>query len=155
MEMSNKFEEYDCNGNGYTPSMKVWGKDHFSTFAYLETRAVDYGGLVDNKHMRCNPRIHRELANVSPGGVIDGGEYPTRLKDSELKNHDDWSCVEDMVINGLVKIFARRKNDKQFDNTQIKVEFLERGSDLAADLREHKQDGGSFSNFKIAKYFIV
>lgn len=72
---------------------KDWGKDHWSTLLYLETRVVDHGGLI----MRNDPHMrgHREG---------DGEVYPTRLRDGvEVFGHDDFDCVQDMVAAGLVK----------------------------------------------------
>jgi hypothetical protein len=65
---------------------------------------LNYAGIVHKPHMRCDPRLHPAHAHFSPiGNVLDGGKYPTRLKDGEQPNHDDWSCVEDFMALGLVE----------------------------------------------------
>jgi len=78
--------------------MALWGKDHWSTLAYLETRVVDQAGKPDLRHLRCDPRRHPGLGNGQ-----DGGAYPTRLNDGTTReHHDDWDCIDDMVAEGLV-----------------------------------------------------
>lgn len=145
------WEEYTIDPQGDYISIDRWGKDHWSTFAYLETRAVDRG-LIDNRQMRCNPRLHRELANTGFGGVIDGSKYPTRLRDgSEISNHDDWSCLEDMVAAGLIKA-QYRANDKKrkasaFGFAEARVELTPAGLALAAQLRAHLATTGKYTDF--------
>lgn len=136
--MSNsKWIKYEPSAlSDYIP-MSEWGKDHWSTLAYLETRAVDHSGLIDNRHMRCNPRLHRIFAH---SGSFSGKEYPTRLKRSELENHDDWSCVEDMVSAGLIEAW--------FSESRGKIKFTDYGQSVANLLRVHKMNGGSFSTFE-------
>ena len=85
--------KYESEGNLFGEWEVVpptdWGKDHWSTLAFLETAAVDNKGLVQNAHMRAHPRLHPKYAHTG-----STGEYPTRLKDGfELKDHDDWSCM--------------------------------------------------------------
>ena len=128
--------------------MNKWGKDHWSTFAYIETRIVDHKGKLDNKHMRCNPRIHRQLANVTPfGSLVNGGEYPTRLKDGEIENHDDWSCVEDIEAAGLLTHKIKEVNKNIFGNSAATVKFTDLGYSIAAMLRKHKGEGKNFAEF--------
>ena len=131
-------------------SMEKWGKDHWSTLAYLETRAVDHKGKLDNRQMRCDPRIHRSLANLSPlsGEVMDGGKYPTRLRVGTQDNHDDWSCVEDMESAGLLHHVTYKTTDKRaFGFAEATIQFTEKGSAIAGQLRAHKARGGSFATF--------
>ncbi len=67
---------------------ELWGKDHFSTLVYLETRIVDGDGRLKSAHMRTKS---------------DGTKYPTRLDDgTELVGHDDWDCVRDLEHAGYV-----------------------------------------------------
>lgn len=145
-------DEYKPNGGDYIP-MERWGKDHWSTFAYLETVATDRDGHIDRQRMRCNARLHRELANVSPwNSLVDGGEYPTRLIDGNLEKHDDWSCVEDMVAAGLVRAFFRQENyDRAFGNTEAYIELTDEGWRIAAELRQHKAQGGVYHGFRPVK----
>lgn len=149
------WEEYTAEGNDYVP-ISMWGHDHWSTFAYLETRTVDYGGLVDNRHMRCNPRLHRAFAAHLAGGfdnrIADGSGYPTRLGGGkELDKHDDWSCLEDMVTAGLIKARQRVQYPGEvFGFAQAKVELTESGHRVAAVLRRHKAEGGKFGSFHLS-----
>lgn len=80
-----------------------WGKDHFSTMLYIETRCVDHGGSPAAVHMRtCAGRPNR--GDISRGVPISGdSEAPTRLAGGvELHEHDDWDCAEDFVAAGLL-----------------------------------------------------
>lgn len=127
-----------------------WGKDHWSTLAYLETRVVDYKGQIDHRHMRCHPRLHRELATIQPvtGELQDSSAFPTRLRDgSVIDRHDDWSCVEDMKEAGLLTWTQRRVNGKMFDCVRISVRLTKRGYEVAAALRLHKASGKNFITF--------
>jgi len=66
--------------------VSLWGKDHHSTLLYAETRAVESGGLLGEKHMR-----------------EDGHTYPTRLADgSTVYAHDDYDCLNDAVQAGFL-----------------------------------------------------
>jgi hypothetical protein len=141
---------YEPEGEDYVP-VKRWGKDHWSTFAYLETRAVDADGLIDNRKMRCNLRLHRPFAANTPGASVgspvDGSRYPTRLKDGELPNHDDWSCLEDMVAAGLITAEFREKHGPAFGSGEARIRLTDEGRIVAAKLRGHKAAGGSFASF--------
>ena len=123
--------------------MKEWGKDHWSTFAYAETLAVDGGkkGLIipNRSRMRTNEKIHPHLVGVSFGNV-GGSEYPTRLKEREIKDHDDWDCLDDAVKEGLLTDEGTGLN-RAFRLTKS-------GKEIANQLRNHKAEGKSFSEFK-------
>lgn len=135
--------EYKPDGSDYIPMCR-WGKDHWSTFLYLEACAVDYGGKVTRQRMRCDPRVHRELV----GSTKTGGKYPTILKDGELKSHDDWSCLEDMVAAGLVKAWTQTAHsDKVFGSTEARVELTPLGWHIIGQLRRHRASGGKTGDF--------
>ena len=120
-------------------TMALWGKDHWSTLGYIETRIVDYKGVPDRDHMRCDGERHPGLAGraaTRPGSK----KCPTRLKHGKLLyDHDDWDCVEDMIAEDLLK----------WEGTGIHPEFVltKRGKAVCAALRVHKQDGGNFAQF--------
>jgi len=122
--------------------MSKWGKDHWSTFAYLETLAVDggkEGWAIPNKaRMRTNEIRHPHLvehffANQS------GSKYPTRLKEGEVEGHDDWDCVDDMVKEGLLEDVGSGLN-RAFTFTKL-------GKKCASKLRQHKMEGNNFGTF--------
>lgn len=140
------WEEYQAEGDDYIP-MDRWGKDHWSTFAYLETLTVDHRGVIENSRMRCNARLHRELVAM-PFMDHDGAKYPTILKDGEIDRHDDWSCLEDMVSAGLIRAFYRvARHGVVFGGNEAKVELTPLGQKVAAELRVHKAGGGAFGSF--------
>lgn len=119
--------------------MKLWSRDHWSTLAYIETRCVDHGGVPNREHMRTNDEIHPGLSN-SLCGVRDPEKYPTILVDgSKVSDHDDWSCVDDFIEEGLM----------EWQGTGINPIFvLTKESRRVCNLiREHKQNGGTFGTF--------
>lgn len=117
--------------------MSAWGRDHWSTLAYLETCAVDNHGYIVRKRMRCDKDLHPHLAH---GGRLGPKKYPTRLKGGELlDDHDDWSCVDDFVTAGLVTLTP---------GIQPQVRFTDKGLRLAAALRAHKAEGGNWDDFE-------
>lgn len=117
--------------------IEVWGKDHWSTLAYLETRWVDHGGVINVGHMRCDRRRHPAFAHVGSNKT-----YPTRLKGSaQIEAHDDWDCLDDFEAAGLVHV------EGAAGGIPI-VKFTPSGNKAAAALRAHKGNGGSFGNFE-------
>lgn len=125
-----------------------WGRDHWSTFAYIAHWCQEYGAngfpVASDRHrrqMRVDPKIHPGLAWAMPidGEVADGGEYPTRLNDGvEVRGHDDYSCVEDMGREGLV----------EWKGTGISPIFrlTERGLEAHLIVAAHKTEGGNFGD---------
>jgi hypothetical protein len=111
-----------------------FGKDHWSTFAYVETCAVDHEGQLEPRRMRCDENRHPQFVHIR------GGTPPTRLKGDEvLSDHDDWDCLDDCEIAGLVK---------NVGTGLIRVyQLTPLGQKIASDLRIHKQKGGTFSTF--------
>jgi hypothetical protein len=84
-----------------------FGRDHWSTFAYIETRIVDHKGALSHAHMRCHADRHpvMMLAKGSGLGVADGSAYPTQLRGGEeARDHDDYDCVDDLIAAGLLEV---------------------------------------------------
>ena len=125
--------------------MEKWGKDHWSTFAYLETLAVDGGkngwAIPDRKRMRTNEIRHPHLLGNS--GFISesfhASKYPTILKEGKVDGHDDWDCVDDIVKEGLLEDVGSGLN-RAFTFTKL-------GKRVVGELRKHKMEGKSFSEF--------
>lgn len=123
---------------------ELWGKDHWSTFGYVETRIVDHGGAINFSHMRCDVGRHPGYAHAGCSSEFGGGPYPTKLKGgAELKDHDDWDCLEDAERAGYIENTGTGVNPH--------YRMTEAGRPLAAKLRAHKQQGGSFANFEPVK----
>jgi len=120
--------------------MDRWGKDHWSTFAYIETRIVDRKGIPDRNNMRTDIDLHPAL--LGPQLAVFGGnqKYPTRLKGSEtVSDHDDWSCLDDAEEYGLIENIGSGINRV--------YRLKERGKIVAAALRAYKADGKNFASF--------
>jgi hypothetical protein len=98
--------------------LTLFGKDHWSTFAYIECRLVDNGGFMlacdarmrtlghNHRIFRHNPadnlqKVGSRQAMLGPRGdhAVNLG---TRLKDGFLARHDDWDCIQDLAHAGLL-----------------------------------------------------
>ncbi len=124
---------------------ELWGRDHWSTLAYIETKLVDgpYKVCFD-PHMRQGRRHYRVLLGKPNGrktpanAMVMRPEYGSRLADGTyLPWHDDWHCVQDMVKAGLFE-------DGVWD-VGFKLKLTDLGSMVTAALRKLKSEGGSFS----------
>jgi len=102
--------------------MKQFGKDHWSTFAYIENCVVDKDGRIEPSRMR-----------------TDGKKYPTRLKNEIAKDHNDWDCVNDLESQGLLLW--------QGTGTNPTFKLTEKGWVVAGQLRKWKSEGGTFADF--------
>ncbi len=123
--------------------MDLWGRDHYSTLAYLECRVVDNKGTIAKHHMRTDVDRHPGLAFRLPFLDEDGNEtkYPTRLACGvEMHQHDDWDIADDLCAAGLIKKLGTGFNPW--------VKLTERGELVAAALRAHKGTGGNFGEFR-------
>lgn len=116
-------------------TMDRWGKDHWSTFAYAETRTVDYDGYLDMRHMR-----------------MDGTKYPTRLKGEELPDHTDLDCLFDAQDLRLLTIERATQRTAKGDIKQLTyhVEMTDRGKQVAAQLRDHIAARRNYAEFEVA-----
>jgi len=131
--------------------MDKWGKDHWSTLAYLETVCVEKQEfeVVTNPHMRSKRRHFRILAqetHTDPCAIPMSREHGTLLFDgSMVENHDDWDCLGDMIGAGL--IFPTSDCHGEV-GPYSRLKLSEAGQKMAAALRRHKSAGGNFGNFK-------
>jgi hypothetical protein len=83
--------------------------------------------------MRCDKKRHPLYAH------IEGKCPPTRYRLGELKNHDDWDCVADLVTSGLLLSVGTGMHPK--------YELSPLGWQVAMLLRQHRAGGGKFSDF--------
>ena len=104
--------------------MARWGKDHWTTFAYVETCWVDHRGMIDHDKMRCHRKRHPVFYAAKRrchafGTDADGSKYATRLKTeqpdadgrwsvAELLGHDDYNCLDDAIREGLIEVTMPR-----------------------------------------------
>lgn len=115
--------------DGNPVPMEQWGKDHWSTLAYAETRAMDHDGYLGAVHMRMDKN------------------YPTYGKSFNIRGHTDLDCLKDAEAEGLLTVGrASRKLGSRIELTH-RVEFTPVGLRVAAKLRAHKIEGGTFSSF--------
>lgn len=120
-------------------TLATFGRDHWSTFAYIETCVVDNSGVVDRARMRCSAKRHPHLGAFNG---LDGNAYPTRLKDgSLLSNHDDWDCVDDLAAHGLLENVGTGANPV--------FKLTDEGRRVAAAYRAHMAADGRSGNFEL------
>jgi hypothetical protein len=116
-----------------------FGKDHWSTFAYIETRLVDYKGVLNRDHMRC--KSNRIAFHNAANAMVGAANYPTKLKGGVLlDDHDDWDCVDDLESAGFLR----------WEGTGVNPVFklTELGQKVAQQLRAHKAEGKNFASFE-------
>ena len=120
-----------------------WGRDHWSVLAYVETRCVDAGGVLDHDHMTTNRATHPGLEGprVTASGLLrdEPFKYHTRLRDGVELGHDNWNCFYDREEAGLVVDVGT--------GVQPRAKMTPLGVQLAEEIRAHKAGGGSFSSF--------
>lgn len=119
-----------------TIPIEQWGRDHWSTFAYIETCIVTRNGEPRFPQMRCDPGVHLHYAHSGTGEA----KYPTRLRDgSNLWGHDDWICLDDAVAAGLLMAVGT--------STHPRYAFTDEGQKVAVALRAHRNRGRAVSTF--------
>src|SRR5260221_2484796 len=95
---------------GAQPSLETgnFSRDHWSTLVFVETRCVDYKGILDKDKMRCN--VNRHAASAGPHQqqsflMKSEPKNGTRLSTGVvLPDHDDWDCLIDLAKAGLITI---------------------------------------------------
>jgi hypothetical protein len=147
-----------------TPIVSQWGKDHWSLLAYLEdlcvkSKTVIDGlgnvGTIDKSRLRANEHTH-PLQAVNSGRVSAWNPaWGTRLKGYfelsnrtdvcaaeaagvQLPQHDDWDCLDDLEVAGLVTIVSLANGF---------VALTSAGLAMGAELRAHKAKGAHFATF--------
>jgi hypothetical protein len=142
--------------DGYI-DIHLWGKDHWSTLAYIETVMVECGGFqVGYDYRMKTNRRHSRVMQECPfpkrptrsigRGVVMKPENATKLSDGQIvEDHDDWCCVQDMADYGF---FNLQPDDIDPGVTLL---FSPYGQNVALELRKHKLNGGSFGDFNINK----
>jgi hypothetical protein len=115
-------------------NVDVFGKDHWALFAYLHTIESNTAGIseIDFKRLRVKKR--------------DGWKpyYGTILKGGEIAlDHDDLDCLDDFEKVGYIVVF-------NLENGYFAL--THRGLEIAEKLKEHKSNGGSFSEFNFSEF---
>lgn len=152
--MTQLAEQKQYSADEYVPAA-LWGKDHWSTLAYVESVATDCSGFqvgVDGR-MRSNRRHFRVMhecpkprrAGRSMVGAALASDAGTRLNDGQvIAGHDDWCCLQDMAQEGLFNVNA----------SGIQPGFIlhlsAKGQAWCAALRAHKQAGGMFHDVDVS-----
>ena len=113
-----------------------FGQDHWSLFAYVESRVVDRGGTIEKQHLRC---IHaRHPLRAHEGG--DARLFPTRLRgDRTVPDHDDWDCLDDLEAAELIENVGT--------GLQRVYRLTDPGRFVAGKLRAHRGQGGTYREF--------
>ena len=132
--------------------LKDFGRDHWSTFAYIDTLIVELQGFQIGfdgrmRQGRRNFRVMKEMCshpkrvNSASMGIVMDLKYGTRLRDgSTVEGHDDWDCVQDLVEAGLLV--------GECEPSEI-LKLSENGKYAINALREHKRSEGSYATFEV------
>lgn len=116
--------------NALVVPMNRFGKDHWSIFAYAETCTVDDDGYLDARRLR-----------------KDGSKYPSFIKEGQQPDHSDIDCLNDLEAAGFL-VFARASTIRRgLIDLTYHVTLTPLGQAVAAQLRQHKANGGQFSAF--------
>jgi hypothetical protein len=132
--------------------MEQFGKDHWSTLAYIETVMVECAGFqvgFDGR-MRQGRRNFRVIKEECPlpkrpnrckMAIVMEPQWSTRLRNGSLiDGHDDWHCVQDLAEAGLLE------GEVEPGKT---LQLTEQGKQVVGLLRDHKRNGGSYSTFTV------
>lgn len=139
--------------------LEQWGKDHWSTLAYVEVRIVEHDGWIDQRHMRGRderyPTRARHMAPSAAQALRTAGQPVelTRL----IAGHGDWDCVADFYAEALVdvagdvpdKTLGGRVLARLNAERRARLTFTSRGAVIAGALRAHKIAGGTFASFEL------
>lgn len=156
-------DEYPVESSPIVP-LESFGKDHWSTFAYIETRIRNYNGLVDHNHMRCDADRHPIFAAAKrPQITSSGRKYPTLSKGDfnsetktwdivEIEDHDDYDCVADLLEAGLLDVeveTSELQTGLQLlqSATRARFSLTDKGREIARQLIDWKGAGGNFHDF--------
>jgi hypothetical protein len=126
--------------------VEQFGQDHWMALCYIDHRCIDHGGTLALDELRCNAKIHPEYAAEFAHLTSWHPDYNTTLKDGiQIEGHDDWHCVDDLMKARLVENITKN-NKAKAKNHGFRLTDL--GNDLVRQIRIHKQNGGTFSNFE-------
>jgi predicted transcriptional regulator len=80
-----------------------FGRDHWSTFAYLAHCATAREGEPDRNKMRTHPKNRHLMSQIQAMMTLSGVEWSkTRLAGGvEIDEHDDYDCMYDLIDAGL------------------------------------------------------
>src|SRR5277367_6377126 len=83
-----------------------FGRDHWSTLAYIECINVDGTGCPVLERMRCNPTRHPGLAAAKrgPQAFWETSWSSHTKRGVMLTGHDDFDCVNDLEKAGLIVV---------------------------------------------------
>lgn len=143
-----------------------WGKDHFDTLLYVDTRIVDHRGCL----LAYRADSPRGPEGSDPHMRMDM-RYPTRLaEDKTLRGHTDYDCLADAIAAGFLSIArtdtsivaARLRpvypepvpedplgDDLLAQGNQIQYAWTEQGYALIARLRRWRADGKPTGEFRV------
>ena len=129
--------------------IEKFGKDHWSLFVYIETRTVDYKGMLNKDYLRIKEQVDRAGQRIlAPDwnpewGTRLKGYFKDKDKNLQLPNHDDLDCFDDLECAGLIENMGTGLNPA--------AKLTKKGIEVAGKLRKHKASGGYFANFEVAE----
>ncbi len=150
----------------------LWGKDHWTTLAYITLSIIDYsahGGcqVGYDPRMRHNRRNFRVLAAENPyppqrnqgkhahtpchGHEPMAEEHSSRLRTGKLaRGHDDWDCIQDMVGMGLFNLMGP---EEMVPGKVLNLTLM--GWRWITAVWQHKAAGGAYDTFDPVKAMVL
>ena len=125
--------------------MSLWGKDHWSVFAYVHYLCVNHPGGFgepEPEEVQANLNRHPQFVLSRFGTVMDGAKWGIRLKDGvELPgpDYDEYDCLDDAEREGLM--------DNKGTGLHRSYKMTNYGNEVAGELMAHKANGGNFADF--------
>ena len=149
--------------DGYVPEAQ-FGRDHFTSLAYVETVLVVCGGFLmgADARMRLGRRHYRVMLQecprplrtglTRPETVVMDREQGSRLHDGTVVvGHDDWHCIQDMAEAGYFMTGKRNSPVQVATAEDIEpkawLHLSPRGREVLNALRDFKATGGSYAQF--------
>lgn len=137
--------ENEAQRGGESVPLVRWGKDHWSTLAYVAACVAKHRGYLRLEKMRCNPLLHHRLVPRGTSLAASSAYAPTHLAGGRtIEKHDDWSCVEDMIAAGLVTM---SEEGNATAGKSPRFALTAAGRLLAHALAVHRTCGGQFETF--------
>lgn len=133
------YEDWACveapEGQGQHPIN--WGEAHWHVLTYAATSDID------PERMRCNPEEHPEHFIEGVHVWKEGDDTITQV--GYIRGHDDWSCLTDLVNEGLLRIVSIESG--LYAPTKKAARVLQM-------IQEHLKSNGDLRNFRLQKYPI-
>lgn len=122
----------------FTP-VAEFGREHWALFNRVASQVLStpsHIATLERERMRCNDSTHSRFLPL--GYRPWHGSFGTSTKRETLPQHDDWDCLDDLEVEGLVEIE---------NSTLATVSLTSQGREVFKKLNEYRSRGGSMAAF--------